>query len=169
MLNGAGTINPMVILLTTLAFIQWETRGSSLPAAELAQEIFIFSLVLCGIFIVIALRLNVLVGHSILRPIGAMLGVVGRVKDGNFTQRIGVTSNDELGVLGDAGNDMIRGLADRERKKGGHPALFRSARLYFLRGGERSRGGDPEHEGIFHRHARGHSKAPGPGAAICGG
>ena len=115
LLNGAGTINPMVILLTTLAFISWETRGSSLPAAELAREIFIFSLVLCGIFIVIALRLNVLVGHSILRPIGAMLGVVGRVKEGDFTRRIHVSSNDELGVLGDAGNDMIRGLADRER------------------------------------------------------
>lgn len=42
-----------------------------------------------------------------------MLGVVDKVKGGDFTQRIRVVSNDEIGVLGDAGNDMIRGLAVR--------------------------------------------------------
>ena len=115
LLNGAGTVNPMVILLATLAFIAWEAQGGSAAAAEMVRGIFIFSLVLCGIFIVIALRLNLLVGNSILSPIEDMLGVVDRVRVGDFTQRIGVTTNDELGVLGDAGNDMIQGLADRER------------------------------------------------------
>lgn len=115
LLNGAGTVNPMVILLATLAFILWETQGGSVPAAEVVREILIFSLVLCGIFIVIAFRLNLLVGRSILSPIEEMLGVVDRVKMGDFTQRIAVTTNDELGVLGDAGNAMIQGLADRER------------------------------------------------------
>ncbi len=117
LLNGAGTVNPMVILLTTLAFILWETRGSAATASGLMGEIFLFSLILCGIFIVIAFRLNVLVGHSILRPVEAMLGVMERVREGDLTQRIPVSSNDELGILGDAGNDMIRGLAERERIK----------------------------------------------------
>jgi len=115
LLNGAGTINPMIILLATLAFVLWETQGGAVPARELVREILIFCLVLCAIFIVIAFRLNVLVGRSILSPIGEMLGVVDRVKVGDFSQRIAVTSNDELGILGDAGNDMIQGLADRER------------------------------------------------------
>ena len=41
--------------------------------------------------------------------------VVEKVKAGDFTQRISVESNDEMGVLGDAGNEMIEALADRER------------------------------------------------------
>jgi adenylate cyclase len=37
------------------------------------------------------------------------------VKNGDFTQRIKVLSNDEIGILGDAGNNMVAGLAEREQ------------------------------------------------------
>ena len=115
LLNMAGTLNPMLILVVTLLFIVWETGESTISADLLGREILLFALILCGAFMAITLRLNVLVGNSIVNPIGELLDVVERVKDGDFNQRIRVLSNDEIGVLGDAGNDMIRGLAERER------------------------------------------------------
>ena len=111
----AGTSIPMIILVGTLFFTLWQVEEVPLSAPELAREILIFALVLCGIFVIIALRLNFVVGKSILNPIGEMLGIVGKVRNGDFTTRINVFSNDEIGILGDAGNDMIAGLQDREK------------------------------------------------------
>lgn len=114
-LYGAGTVNPMILLVGTLLFTLGDTGLSSLSAGDLSREIFQFALVLCGLFVVIALGLNSLVMKSILHPIGEMMRVLKMVKNGDLTGRIQVVSNDEIGILGDAGNDMIAGLADRER------------------------------------------------------
>jgi class 3 adenylate cyclase len=111
----AGTSVPMIILVATLTFSLWESRDPAMLSYEFAKQILIFTLVLCIIFVVIALRLNFLVGRSISDPVKDMLRVVSRVRDGDFTQTIQVVSNDELGVLCDAGNDMIAGLVERER------------------------------------------------------
>jgi adenylate cyclase len=110
----AGTIIPMVILAGTLAFSFWETGDISASAETPAKGVFFFTLSLCSIFIVIALRLNFLVAKSIANPVEAMVDVVGKVKSGDFTRRIPVESNDEIGMLGEAGNEMIAALADRE-------------------------------------------------------
>ena len=117
LLYRAGTLNPMILLVGTLFFIAWEARGAHIPAEDLVREIFIFAIILCVIFVMIALRLNSLVQKSIQYPIGEMLRIVEKVKNGDFTQRIRVLSNDEIGELGDAGNAMIAGLAERERIK----------------------------------------------------
>jgi len=115
LLNMAGTLNPMVILVITLLFIVWEIKEKGISADQLSREIFLFTIILCGFFLAIVLSLNVLVGNSFLKPIKAMLSVIEKIKSGDFTQRIRVLSNDEIGLLGDAGNDMIRGLAEREK------------------------------------------------------
>ena len=52
--------------------------------------------------------------ESIIQPINNMLKVIEQVKGNDFTPRVSVISNDEIGVLGDTGNTMIRGLADRK-------------------------------------------------------
>jgi adenylate cyclase len=114
-LIGAGTLNPMFILMVTLAFVLWETRDGNLPANDLVQEILLFCAVLCGIFIATAFRLNDLVCHSILSPIQEMLRVLNRIKGGDLTQEPRVVSNDELGVLGDAGREMVQSLIEKER------------------------------------------------------
>jgi class 3 adenylate cyclase len=44
-----------------------------------------------------------------------MLAVFEKLPTGDFNQKIRVSSNDEIGVLGDTGNAMIAGLAERER------------------------------------------------------
>lgn len=117
LLNMAGTLNPMLLLLVTLLFILWQSQDTLITSEQLGRELFLFSLVLCVVFAAIALRLNGMVGDSILKPIGEMLGVVNRVKGGDFKQRIRVVSNDEIGLLANAGNDMIKGLAEREKIK----------------------------------------------------
>jgi class 3 adenylate cyclase len=110
-----GTSVPMIILLGTLAFTLWDTGVTGIQESQLSREIFLFTLVLSLIFVIISLRLNFLVGKSIVEPIKVMLGIIHKVRDGDFNQRIGVLSNDEIGTLGDAGNTMIAGLAERER------------------------------------------------------
>jgi hypothetical protein len=85
-LIGAGTLNPMFILMVTLAFVLWETTDGNIIANELIQEILIFSAVLCGIFIATTFRLNDLVCHSILTPIGEMLRVLNKVVQGSHAK-----------------------------------------------------------------------------------
>ncbi|MCF8028511.1 MAG: HAMP domain-containing protein [Desulfobacteraceae bacterium] len=115
LLNLTGTLTPFLILVVTLAFVLWDVRGTPGFSRQLVFDIFFFTLVLCTIFVVIGFRLNRLVGRSLVEPIHAMLKVVENVEKGDFNQRIRVVSNDELGVLAEAGNRMIQGLAERER------------------------------------------------------
>jgi adenylate cyclase len=114
-LYGAGTLNPMILLVSTLIFTALEAREALVPLEVFVREILIFTLILCAIFVILAFGLNSLVQHSIRNPIEEMLSIVERVKNGDFTQRVKVLSNDEIGVLGDAGNNMIAGLAEREK------------------------------------------------------
>jgi HAMP domain-containing protein len=111
----AGTSVPMLILLGTLAFTLWDTGATGIRENQSSREIFMFTLVWCVMFVIIALRLNFLVGKFIVEPIKEMLGIIHKLRDGDFNGRIAILSNDEIGTLGDAGNAMIAGLAERER------------------------------------------------------
>jgi class 3 adenylate cyclase len=110
-----GTLNPLLILIVTIAFITWEDKETEMTAAMLGWEILIFTLILCAVFLTVIYKLNALVSNSIIQPINNMLEVIEQVKDDDFTPRVRVISNDEIGILGDTGNTMIRGLADRKR------------------------------------------------------
>jgi class 3 adenylate cyclase len=111
----AGTLIPMIILVGTFLLALWDISGEPVSALEFGLEFLMFTLIACGLFIFIALRLNFLVGKSVLDPLGKILGIIGKVRSGDFSQRIRVLSNDEIGVLADAGNDMIVALEERER------------------------------------------------------
>jgi sigma-B regulation protein RsbU (phosphoserine phosphatase) len=113
-LYGVGTLAPMIILVGTLSFILWEMDLVTISAADLGREFFIFSFVLCAIFIFVGGRLNVLSGKSIIQPITDMMVMVRRVRKGHFKQKVRVVSNDELGVLGDGLNEMTEGLIERD-------------------------------------------------------
>jgi class 3 adenylate cyclase len=114
-LYSAGTVIPMIILVGTLAFVVWELEGMSPSMALLGREVFWFCAVLCGLFVLLALRLNLLVGKSLSVPLGNMMNAVERIREGQLGTRISVLSNDEIGVLCDAGNEMISALVERER------------------------------------------------------
>ena len=112
----AGTSVPMITLVGTLFFVLWRMEEDSfISLMQFGREVLIFTIILCAIFIGIALRLNFLVRRSISNPLGEILDVVGRVKNGDFTKRIRIVSNDEIGTLGDAGNEMINALKEREK------------------------------------------------------
>ena len=110
---GMGTVLPLVILLVTLITVQWELAPGSMSAREYGLRIILFAVVLSGIFLASAGVLNRLVARSIATPLKHMLQVNTRVRDGDYGARIQVVGNDEIGVLGDSGNAMIKGLAER--------------------------------------------------------
>jgi phosphoserine phosphatase RsbU/P len=113
--NRLGSLIPMAILLITLLTLQWQLDSMSISAKEYGSGILVFSLVLFSVFFVTLSLLNKLLNRSIVEPIENILSVVTKIKEGNFESRVKVVSNDEIGVLGDATNEMIQGLIERER------------------------------------------------------
>jgi len=111
----ASTLIPMIILLVTLGLVQKDLAASQISAQELGRETLLFGLALALVAIASAFRLNRLVRHSITKPLGDLVEAVGRVKEGDFQPLVEVVSNDEIGLLGEATNEMIQGLAERER------------------------------------------------------
>ena len=111
---GMGTVLPLVILLVTLITVQWELVPGSMSAREYGLRIIFFAVVLSGIFLSSAGVLNRLVVRSIVSPLKNILQVNARIREGDYAARIQVVSNDEIGVLGDSGNAMIQGLAERK-------------------------------------------------------
>jgi phosphoserine phosphatase RsbU/P len=116
-LYGSGTGAPMLILVGTLGLVAWEMEDAIIPARGLIQDIFIFIVVLYGIFVAIAFSLNFLVGKSILAPVNSMMKLVSKVRRGEFRYKVLVDSNDELGILGDGMNEMTEGLIERDRMR----------------------------------------------------
>lgn len=110
----AGTLVPSIFFLFTLFSLQYEASGNAVSAAEYGRGVLIFSLVLGAMALALGLRLNHLVTSALAGPLRQMLEVVSQVQKGDYSGRIQVVSNDEIGVLGDAGNQMIRGLKERE-------------------------------------------------------
>jgi adenylate cyclase len=110
-----ATVVPMTILIVTLVTLQWELNALNLPVEEYGRRVIIFTVVLFGIFFVSTGVLNRLVSRSIVAPLENMLEALSKVREGNYQTRIRVIGNDEIGILGDAGNQMISGLADRQR------------------------------------------------------
>ena len=110
-----GTLIPLLILIMTLEMLSWEPGLSRISGRDFARELQIFVVALAGIFIIGAFRLNHLVAKSILAPLTDMLEVVEKIKKGDYETRVRVVSNDEIGLLGDASNEMIQGLAERKR------------------------------------------------------
>ena len=110
-----GTVLPLAILLVTLVTVQWEMAPGAMSAKEYGLRIILFTMVLSGIFLVSAGVLNRLVIRSIVEPLENMLGVTEQIQRGEYDARIKVLGNDEIGMLGDSGNAMIRGLGEREK------------------------------------------------------
>jgi adenylate cyclase len=97
-----------------LITLQWQVTRMDITAAEYGRGILIFSLALFVIFFLGSGVLNRLISRSIADPVNAIMASINAVKAGNFNTRIPVVSSDEVGALGDAANDMIRGLSERE-------------------------------------------------------
>jgi len=113
----AGTFVPMIIMVGTIFLTLSKVEIRTISAAEYGREVLVFTMALCAIFIVIALRLNFLVRKSITNPLMRILDVVGRVRYADFAKSVQVTSNDEIGILSDAVNQMTGGLKERDQMR----------------------------------------------------
>ena len=71
-------------------------------------------LINAGIFATVGIWLTFLVGSHFKRVLMDMTAVLRKVHDGDFGSRVKVTTNDELGYVGDVINEMSAGLRERE-------------------------------------------------------
>lgn len=109
-----GTLVPMIILLATYLLVLKGMEGATPEARIFAREMFYFTGFLSLVFLMIAFRLTHLVGRSISDPVKNIMRSVKAARQGRFHLRIQVVSNDEIGALGDAANEMMAGLEERE-------------------------------------------------------
>jgi len=109
-----GSLLPMAILVVTLMTLQWQLDSQSISAREYGSGILVFCLVLFFVCFITLSVLNKLINRSIVGPVENILSAVNKIKEGDLQTNVKVVSNDELGVLGDATNEMIQGLRERE-------------------------------------------------------
>src|SRR3954471_5623470 len=63
----------------------------------------------------VSFELTVLLTRSVLAPVRELVDATQRVKAGDFSARVPVTSGDEIGQLARSFNEMLTGLEERER------------------------------------------------------
>ena len=109
-----GSVVPGAILLVTLFTLQWSLDQTVISAQDYGRGIIRFTILLSAIFFMMSGALNRLVSKSISEPLDKILEQVDKIRKGDYSSSIRVVSNDEIGMLGDEANRMIRGLAERE-------------------------------------------------------
>ena len=116
-LFGVGTNAPMLLLVGTIGFAVWEVQDWAISAGQFGELVLTFALAVYFLFVTISFVMNYLAGRSILLPVKEMKRVVDKVHEGDFHQKVGVVSNDELGDLGDGMNEMTAGLIERDQMR----------------------------------------------------
>jgi adenylate cyclase len=100
---------PMISVITGL--VASALSGGNNGDAGLGIDV----LVAIGVASTIALELSILLARSIMRPIRDLQRGIEAVQRGDYDVAVPVTTADELGELSAAFNQMVAGLAERER------------------------------------------------------
>ncbi len=100
---------PLINLITGLVVAALTSSGSGSTALGLDV------LVAVAVATTISLELTVLFTKSILRPIADLQRATEAVREGRYEVSVPVTTGDELGELAASFNQMVEGLAERER------------------------------------------------------
>lgn len=87
-----------------------DVKGLIALAGRLEQAIVTESAIFMGLSIV----LSIIVLHHLKRPVDEIIRVMGHVKQGDFSQKAKVYTNDEIGFAGEMLNSMNQGLMERE-------------------------------------------------------
>jgi class 3 adenylate cyclase len=100
---------PLINVITGVVVSGLSTNGrqglAGLGVSVLAAVIVAFTL---------SLELTVLVSRSVLSPVRDLIRATERVKAGDLSASVPVTSGDELGALASGFNSMMHGLAERQ-------------------------------------------------------
>jgi len=100
---------PLINLITGLVVAALTTEGGG--GANLGADVLVALLVSTTI----SLELTVMLSKSILRPLRDLTRAVELVRMGDYNVAVPVTTGDELGDLAANFNQMVEGLAERER------------------------------------------------------
>jgi class 3 adenylate cyclase len=100
---------PLINLITGLIVAALTSDGGG--GSNLGVDVLVALLVATTI----SLELTVMLSKSILRPVGDLTRAVERINAGDYDVSVPVTTGDELGELAANFNEMVAGLAERER------------------------------------------------------
>jgi adenylate cyclase len=100
---------PLINLVTGLAVAALTSDGGG--GANLGLDVLVALLVSTTI----SLELTVMLSKSILRPLRDLERALERVRSGDYEASVPVTTGDELGELAASFNQMLEGLAEREK------------------------------------------------------
>ena len=100
---------PLINLITGLIVAALTSEGGG--GSNLGLDVLVALLVATTI----SLELTTMLSKSILRPVGDLSRAVERINAGDFDVSVPVTTGDELGELAASFNEMVAGLAERER------------------------------------------------------
>lgn len=109
-----GSLIPLASIVLTLFILYLQADEGSVTVKEYARGVLIFSVAVFVLFFIGSGVLNRLISRSISLPVENILDTMEEIKKGNYDAQVKVVSNDEIGVLGDATNEMIKGLKERE-------------------------------------------------------
>ena len=100
---------PLINVITGLVVAALTSNGGG--GAALGGDV----LIAVGVATTISLELTVMFARSILRPIADLTRATERVLRGRYDVSVPITTGDELGELTATFNQMVAGLAERER------------------------------------------------------
>jgi adenylate cyclase len=103
------TALPLINIITGLVVAALTSSGGG--GAALGADV----LIAVGVATTISLELTVLFAKSIVRPIADLQRATEAVREGRYDVAVPVTTGDELGELAASFNQMVEGLAERER------------------------------------------------------
>jgi adenylate cyclase len=100
---------PLINVITGVIVAALTSNGGGTDALGIGVLIAMF------VSFTISFELVVLLSRSILRPIEDLQAATERIRQGRFDEHVPVTTSDEFGELSSAFNQMVDGLAERER------------------------------------------------------
>jgi adenylate cyclase len=100
---------PVINVITGVTVAALTAEGGGIEVLSLNV------LIALAIAFAISFELTVLLSRSILRPVEDLEAATERIRQGRFTEHVPVTTADEFGELSSAFNQMVDGLAERER------------------------------------------------------
>jgi len=107
----ACNLIPLISMIMILHIISGSHHEPALALEMLRSAILVNAL----LFIGVGIYLTVLVSRNLSIPFQGIIRTLREIRNGNFDKRVQVMSNDEIGYTGDAINEMIKGLIEREK------------------------------------------------------
>ena len=104
---------PMINIITGLVAAALSTTDSGSPGGGAGLGLDV--LIAIGVAFTISFDLSLLLTKSILRPIDDLKQGMDAVREGSYDVAVPITTADELGELSADFNQMVRGLAEREK------------------------------------------------------